>query len=515
MNWIVIGEKGGKVLLVSKSTEKPGLLPKGSYLTVEDANNKFILRVEDSVQLSSYNPSPMIVEMDLSPLLQDQKCQNVIEATRVKDLTNRSDGLIDFIRPQLIARRSTQEEINQAFENIKDGPKVFLATVHGSQDNLITDEKGTLMATSLPIDMFYHQMLVCGKTGSGKTVGTKYLAQYFVEELGGAVLAINVKDIDFLKMNIPSTTRNESVIKEWKTLKKTPHGIDNFVVYYPANTQISGTKGITAICQKVTLDVHKIDPESLNGLLHGITDIAAQNLPNIFRYWQKNKMSAKDKLSDFVDYLNRGIDNKLRFSTLTVRGDESEITLAKGTFDNIQRNLNSALDFFDNEDAQVLDEMDILSRGKMSVIDVAGENGIQFGSVLLRHLLSKIVNAKSDQKSKVPILIIIDEVHRFYDSDSTEATLGALDTISRTGRSQEIAVIFSSQNPSDIPRGLSNVINTKIFFKAESEIASKYGVKATAEEMDSLKSGYAAASIYGLPQLKFLKFPLSFGGVFN
>ena len=36
-------------------------------------------------------------------------------------------------------------------------------------------------------------------TGSGKTVSMKYLAQYFADN-GGAVLAINVKDIDFLQI---------------------------------------------------------------------------------------------------------------------------------------------------------------------------------------------------------------------------------------------------------------------------------------------------------------------------
>ncbi len=519
MTWIVLGEKNGKIELVSKNNVT-GLLPKGSYLTIEEKDVKFILRVDSSYQQEPYSPSPMVIDMDLSPLKQDQKCQNIITAYRVKDMTARSDGLIDYIRPQLLARRSNQEEINLAFGDIKEGPQVFLATVHSNQNQLLTDDENRLMTTRLPNDMFYHQMLICGKTGSGKTVATKYLAQYFIEELEGAVLAINVKDVDFLKMDKPSNSNNPLVPKEWEKIQKKAHGIDNFMVYYPANITISPTKGVNQdICQRITLNVKQIDPESLTGLLQGITDVGAQNLPNIFRWWQEDRRKkGKDEeftFSNFVNHFQRGQDDKYYFSTLNIRGDESGITLHAGTYNNILRNLNIAVDFFDNENATSLNEDDILQRGKMSVIDVAGKNGIQFGSIVLRHLLNRIVYAKSEQKSDVPILIIIDEVHQFYNTTASNEALGDLDTICRTGRSQKIGVIFSSQNPTDIPSGLSTVINTKIFFKSDASAAKSHGVAISSDEMESLKKGFAAASIHELPQLKILKFPMAFAGVFE
>ncbi len=193
MTWIVIGEEHGKIKLVSKSGT-PGLIPKGSYLTIEGENGKFILRVTDSIQYEPYSPSPLIVDMDLSPLRQDQKCQNIIYASRVKDLNERDDGLIDYILPQSEARRSNQEEISKAIGDIEEGPEVFLATVHSSQNQLLIDNEKKPIKAKLPEDMFFHQILVCGKTGSGKTAASKYLAQYFVEKMEGAVLAINVKD---------------------------------------------------------------------------------------------------------------------------------------------------------------------------------------------------------------------------------------------------------------------------------------------------------------------------------
>jgi hypothetical protein len=518
MNWIVIGEERGKIKLVSK-TGTTGILPKGSYLTIEkeDTGSKFILRVDDSHQNELFTPSPLVVDMDLTPLKQDQTCQNIIHTYRVRDITTRTDGLIDFIPPQSLARKSTQEEIDLALGNVEIGPKVFIASVHASQNQLIRDESGKPITAKLPIDMFFHQIMICGKTGSGKTVATKYLAQYFTEELEGAVLAINVKDVDFLKMNKPSSTKNKDVLMEWDALGESPRGVENYTIYYPATINIDSSQGVSPdVCTKVTLNVKEIDPEALTGLLQGISDLGAQNFPNIFRAWQ-NKQKSQDEFSfsNFVKYFNYIIENGRLFPTLTNRGDESEVTLHKGTCENIQRNLNYALDFFDNEDAKCLDAKDILVKGKMSIINVAGKGGGQFGAILLRDLLHKIVNAKDLQLSKVKVLIIIDEVKQFYNTESSREALGDLDTICRTGRSKEIGVIFSSQTLSDIPRGLSNVINTKIFFKSDVGHAKSLGINIEDEELDSLRKGYALANFHDLSQVKVVKFPMSLSGVFE
>ncbi|MHA1660159.1 MAG: ATP-binding protein [Promethearchaeota archaeon] len=518
MAWIVIGEDKGKIKLVSKKEkkgERPGLLPKGSYLTVEpdETNSKFILRVDNSLQYEPYSPSPMIIDMDLQGLYGDKKCQNIIYAYRVKDLSDRKDGKIDFIPPQSLARRSTQEEVDIAMGSKKDGPKVFLSTVHAGQNQLLVDDNLNFITTKLPKNIFFHQMQICGKTGSGKTVATKYLAQYFVEEMEGAVLAINVKDIDFLMMDKPSVTKNKDVINEWKSLKKNPKGVDNYIIYYPANIKIESLKGVNLdICQKITLDVNKIEPESLTGLLQNISDVGAQNFPDIFRYWQQRVMQKGDTFYSFVNYFQEGQTNPI-FDTLNSRGDESSIPIHRGTYDNILRNLNSVVGFFDNEEAKSIDFSDILYPGKLSVINVAGEKGIQFGSILLRHLLKRIVQAKSQGISEVKILIIIDEVHQFYNTESSKEALGDLDTICRTGRSQQIGVIFSSQNQSDIPKGLSSVVNTKIFFKSDGISGNLFGISG--DEIQSLKSGYAIANIHDLSQLRTLKFPLSYSGVFE
>jgi Cdc6-like AAA superfamily ATPase len=517
MEWIVIGEDKGMIKLVSKRQGKKegyGMLPKGSYLTIDqaEANCKFILRVDNSIQHEQYAPSPLIADMDLEGLVADRACSNIVYAYRVKNLRTREDGLIDFILPQSIARRSSQEEIDQALNSKKEGPIVFPATIHMGENQLLVDSSLKLITARLPEDMFFYQTQICGKTGSGKTVSMKYLAQYFIEKMNGAVLAINVKDTDFLLMDKPSIANHPDIQKEWDVLGESARGIkENYTIYYPATTIIYANSVNQDICVPITLDVAKIDPESLIGILQNVSELGAQAFPDIFRYWQEKERTLDSTFNSFVDWFADQFDSAGRIPTLNVRDDESTIPLHRGTYENIRRAMNSSVEFFDNKGAKSLDYDDILYEGKFSVINVTGAKGTQFGSILLRHLLKKIDNAKSNRLSKVPILVIIDEVHQFYNTDASRETLGVLDTICRTGRSKQIGVIFASQNQEDLPKGLTNVINTKIFFKSDG--ISKNSFSISNEEIQSLKKGYAVVNIHDLPQLRIVKFPLSFAGV--
>ena len=518
MTWIVLGEQNGLIKLVS-SSKVDGMLPIGSFLTVTSNNHNFVLRVEKSYQEVPYEPSPLIIAMDLSPMKQDLKSQNIVLAFRVKDLEPREDGLVNFIEPLSKAERSSSTDIDKSLDQINTvGPKVFVSTVYSSTNKILKDNEGKMVSIKIPADAFYHQMMVTGKTGSGKTAAMKYLGQYFTEELEGCVLAVNVKDTDFLRMNIPTITRTNSVISEWDNLNRKPHGVENFSVFYPAASKVpvSETQN-SKVYQKVTLDIKTIEPESFTGLLENISDAAAQNLPNIFRYWrheQYNRSPKKITFKEFTEFITLGRQGRT-YPAKNSKGEIIEnIPIHPGTIENIIRNLNYASEFFDNEGAKSLTEEDILQPGKMSIIDIADVNhGFAFGSILLRDLLHRIVEAKKAKKFTTPILIIIDEVKQFYATDSSREALGDLDTISRTGRSNKIGVILASQNPSDLPAGLSNVINTKFMFRTEDVQGLSKLIPLGKEEMANLEKGYCAAVIHGVSQVRTIKFPLPYGGI--
>ena len=154
--------------------------------------------------------------MDLKPLTQDQKVKNLVKATRIAETPERTDGFSSTIKPLLEARVSNQEEINLAIGS-SYGVKIFPATAFARNCQILKDEHGIAISANIPDDAFFYQMLITGPTGSGKTVSMKYLAQYFVENFKdnkgkpGAVLAINIKEEDFLYMDKPSKNYNISI----------------------------------------------------------------------------------------------------------------------------------------------------------------------------------------------------------------------------------------------------------------------------------------------------------------
>lgn len=514
MSWIVLGEDKGNVVLIS-TKDTDGVLHKGSYLTVEDGEKKFILRTEKTRQYIPYPPSPMIADMDLSPLIQDQKCKNIIYATRIIEIPERKDGMSSFIKPLKKARRSNQEEIDLAFGN-KEGIPVLPAVVFARSCQPLQDDNGKLMKVNIPEDVFYHQMLIAGRTGSGKTVSMKYMSQYFLENLKdrdgpGAVLAVNVKEEDMLTMDKKSITENEDIEKEWSDLGFEPHGVKTFRIYYPGNKIPNYSDKVDfKKCEKITLMTKHIDPETLTGLIQNISEKGADQLPTIFRYWQEENPDGK--LRDFIVYF-ADEEKKRTYQGLNTVGDELEIKMFYSTWQNVLNALTNATEYFDVKGAKELKAEDILQHGKMSVIDLNVKHSFGFGSVLLRDLLDKIYEAKSNKEINVPILIIIDEVHEFYNSGRSREALQTLDAICRKGRSLKIGVIFSSQNPEDIPKGINSVVNTKIYFESEPHNIRSLGIDMSGFDSEAFKKGYAAVRIHGLSQLRFVKFPLSLAGV--
>ena len=514
-NWIVISEKKGIVQLVSKSSMlKPGKLPVGSFLTIEeDKDTKFIIRVIDSNQHETFSPSPMVVDMDLGDFSADQKCQNIISAVRVKNISNRDDGLVDYIRPQLIARKSTQKEVDNALgvDKYSSGTKIFLTSIQDTENKVLMDDKNIHLSTLIKDDVFFHQMMITGKTGSGKTVAIKYLLQHFVEKMKGAVIAINVKDIDLLEMEKATNEITNPIKKEWNSIKGEAHGIKNTTIFYPANTDISHKNINDNICEKITLDVNDIEPESLSGLIQQITDKGAQNLVSIFRFWRE-KLNGNN-FNEFIEYFNSKRDEDREFETLNSRGDTLKTKMHPSTYENVANSLAESSEFFDYEGANPIDIDNIVGESYLSIIDVAVDKGKEFGSLLLRHLLKKIVKYKIENKKTKPVLIIIDEVHSFYDGNASKQALSDLDTICRVGRSQQIGVIFASQNPKDLPPGIESVVNTKLYFRSDELGGSAKNYNLTTEDSLSLKPGYGYGSIYGLPGVKTFKFPMSYAGV--
>jgi len=81
------------------------------------------------------------------------------------------------------------------------------------------------------------------------------------------------------------------------------------------------------------------------------------------------------------------------------------------------------------------------------------------------------------------------------------------------GRSERIGVIFASQNPGDLPKGINNIVNTRIFFRSLTKVGQQFDIKDISIKLSSLENGFAAILSVALPQARFVKFPIPFLGV--
>jgi len=514
MSWIVIGQSKGLIELKSRKSEgsQDGILTVGSFLTVENEDSKVILRVEETHQVDPFGPTPLVVEMDIGGLEQDVKCYNKILARRLKHISKRDDGKYDFIPARSEVRLSNEDEIKIALNTADNGPTIFPATLFSGENNLIqTDNKG-FVNIHLNEEMYWHQTVILGKTGSGKTVAIKHLAEHFVNNMEevGCVIALNVKGADLLHMEKPTNKTTDKIFKEWDAIDLQPKGINNFVIYSPSGSEDPREryKNIGATTERITLQTSEIDPEAMLGLLREqMTDIAARWFPDIFRRWQEDNPNGIFK--EFLEYFDaQGND----FDIQDVNGVRRNESLPGGSVGVIRRAITYASRFFDG-DATPVNVSDFLEPGKFSSIDLSGTNAIDFGSVFLRHILAKILEAKQREEYDLPVLIIIDEAHKFHKKgQATSEALKYLDEICRTGRETKVSVMFASQDSSTIPSGILDIVNTHIVFRNSNKpTASRMNV--TLEEMKSLEDGYAVADIYGVRNLKYIKFPMAVSGV--
>jgi DNA helicase HerA-like ATPase len=249
-----------------------------------------------------------------------------------------------------------------------------------------------------------------------------------------------------------------------------------------------------------------------------MTDRAAEVLPDIFRYWKTVVPLADQTFGNFINWFKNQAtkENDYTFNIINSAEEPSTQKLHPGTADAIARSLQSASAFFDRqENCVAISENTVLVKERLSVIDLSSKETTLFGAILLRHLLAKIYEAKAirGEKKDVPILIIIDEVHRFIGSNASAEALEELSAIARMGRSEKIGVIFASQNPQDLPKGLTTIVNTRIFFRSLEAVGKKYDSRISGIDLASLADGYASMSTSSVPQIKFVKFPMSRMGV--
>ncbi len=161
------------------------------------------------------------------------------------------------------------------------------------------------------------------------------------------------------------------------------------------------------------------------------------------------------------------------------------LKIHKGTLENIERALNFIAS---SEEVDVIvgrmsigmpsiDSLMSKYRGPIVLdLDYAAVRGAHFivlNLIAYEFLRSLYVWKKTLGYSK-PVLVVLDEAHRFFPSEGTSAEevellADFISRIARLGRSKGLGLIFSTHSPKDVHKIVIQLTNTKIVFRSERE----------------------------------------------
>ena len=117
-------------------------------------------------------------------------------------------------------------------------------------------------------------------------------------------------------------------------------------------------------------------------------------LPDIFRYWREKEREPGGTFRDFVEYFTDTARRAQRsFPALNERGDSFGAAASRHVREPSE-GARTRYDLLRSRGRTCRHAEHILAPGKMTVIDV-GKEGLQFGAIVLSHLLKESSQAKS------------------------------------------------------------------------------------------------------------------------
>lgn len=293
--------------------------------------------------------------------------------------------------------------------------------------------------------------LICGATGSGKTVTLKVLAESF-SELGIPVILSDVKGdlANLCKAGSP----NDKIIARLEELN-----IYNFnYSAYPVELwDTFGEKGLP-----LRINVSEMGPIILSQIL-GLNDTQAGILNIAFRIADSMGLLLLD-LKDLTSILKLMSEKRQEFS--------SEFgNISNQSINAIRRKLlyleDLGADLFFNEpslDIRDLFRKDDLGRGYINILSSEKLiNNPTVYSMFLLWLLSELFEELPEvgDQNLPKLVFFFDEAHLLF-NNSSEIILEKINQVVRLIRSKGIGIYFVTQNPMDIPDSISSQLGNKI-----------------------------------------------------
>ena len=327
-----------------------------------------------------------------------------------------------------------------------------------------------------------HRIMVCGKTGSGKS----YTMGVIIEELSGIdnliSLVIDSQGI-FWSFADPNHAQEEE-LWEWDS---NIEGYDvNLLVLGDPIEGYGGNDVVEKLEEKgINVCPIKVNPSDISPEMWcDLFNLDINELKGIALYNAVRICKRKYKINYFIDNIIQELEN-----------DENALDT---TIAAVKRNLNMAQDWeiFENYEYQEIWHQ--LEPAKINVLDLSVKDHSRYGirtmvlGVLARVLFSHRVNSKRrellDLGGEMPnVMLAVDEAQNYCPASKSTLAKNILIKWAKEGRQPGLSLLVVSQQPS--------AIDSEILSQCDIKIIHKITSKADFKAIDSLSEDYISTDI--------------------
>ncbi|MFT6072573.1 MAG: DNA helicase HerA-like ATPase [Alphaproteobacteria bacterium] len=306
----------------------------------------------------------------------------------------------------------------------------------------------------LPLKYANRHGLITGATGTGKTITLQHLAEQF-SKAGVPVFASDIKgDLSGLYESAENCKLAEPFAKRAKELEISDYCFKGNPVRY---WDVFGEKGIP-----IRATISEIGPVLLARMLE-LNDVQEGVLNIMFRIADEDGLLLVD-LNDLRDMLHHLSENAAEISARL--GNVSKQSIAT-----IQRNIltleNQGAAHFFGEPALDLNDLFKTTYDGLGFINILNAEKLmstpRLYAAMQLWLISELFETLPEvgDSDKPKAVFFFDEAHLLFE-DAPKALIDNVERAVRLIRSKGIGIYFVTQNPSDVPDGVSSQLATRI-----------------------------------------------------
>ncbi len=303
---------------------------------------------------------------------------------------------------------------------------------------------------SVPLKTLNRHGLICGATGTGKTMTLQLLAG----ELSSQGIPVLLMDIKGDLSGIAKAGKKQPKIEERQSHIGVPFKAKGYPVEFLTLSKEKGTR--------LRATVSEFGPILLSKIL-GLNDTQAGVIAIIFKYCDDNKLPLLDlkDLKKTMQYITDEGKEEIEAQYGKISSSTTGIILRKV----IELEQQGADEFFGEKSFEVDDLLRTKNGlGTISILRLVDiQDKPKLFSTFMLALLGQIYSTFPEEGDldKPKLVIFIDEAHLIFE-EASKALLDQIESIIKLIRSKGVGIIFCTQNPIDIPASILSQLGLKI-----------------------------------------------------